>query len=190
MNFGMKDALKIFKEENPDIKISLTPFSLRKPFCVKHLSAMPHDVCLCVICLNIRHKVACLSVLKKRIDNDCTLPTHEYHLYNALICPKVVGNEFRSYDCVHNNCDKCKNWSDTIDKIYSSLDPELTIRWQVWLNETIINKYNKPTTHRTLHLKHCTVKECIDELKLHVLKPISNTSFPLHYFTGVYQYKQ
>ena len=99
MRFTFKEAYKIFRFENPEIKISFSSFYALRPGNIKALQNTPLLGCFCIYCSNVK-----LKLLALKISNIETV----YELYNFLICEKDCPKQvYRNARCIFNECSKC-----------------------------------------------------------------------------------
>lgn len=136
MQITLKAAFKVFRRENPDIKLSYTRFTLKRPKNVRLLSHAFHNVCLCPYCMNIKYKVLALNravalagVPTEKLDD-------ERALYNMLLCSKSEESRFHDAACVKGTCDRCKHYGQTIRNHYQALliqgSSAVNCTWNHW----------------------------------------------------------
>lgn len=117
------------------------------------------------------------------------LPNDEYSIYNRLICAKGE-NELRNIDCINKSCNNCSNWLDAIDKLYENCDISKDISWHQWDSVSYLNGKGNQCTRRTLVMKTESIENCIEALKLYILKPSRGITFVRHFFIATYQFRK
>ena len=179
-----------FRQKWPQKKIplKLAKFKMLRPKNVKYFSSTPHESCLCVYCVNVRHK---LTSLKNRHPDpkSCNFPSTEHEFYNYLLCPRQ-SKTFPNSECVQKTCESCKEWEKKILDTYSSLDQHALVKYQYWEKEEYTTKSGKIRTRRKLVIKNETVSDCINNLISDTVKPTRSVTFIRHYFTFKWQYSQ
>ena len=179
-------AYTIFKDEfsikwpERKIPVRLAKFKKLRPKNVKCFSQTPHESCLCVYCVNIRHKLVCLR--NSHPDPKATnLPTNEGQFYNLLLCPRET-HTFSNATCVNKECEHCKEWETTIKQTYSTLDQNSQVTYQFWEKEEYTTKKGKIRTRRTLVQKSETVLDCINNLIKDTIQPTRFVTVVRHFF--------
>ena len=182
MNFSFSMAYRIFKAENPTMKVSFSKFHFLKPFNIRLLSKTPLVSSLCVYCQNVK-----LKLLKLNIPN----LTSEYELFCKFTCKRKEGETFSDAKCISKACPKCKNWETALRQQISNVnDMNKAVVWQSWVSRDFKTRDGKPSIRRVLESKCGTVETCTNELIKDDLKhPLKRCSFFEHFNTQMYQQK-
>lgn len=94
---NLKEAYKVFKEENNNCQLSFTKFTtLRPPQCILALDgAGTHNVCVCILHQNVK-------LIFEPMKNIFNLQTYS-DLLNQMLCADAERDE----NCYLNDCQKC-----------------------------------------------------------------------------------
>ena len=185
MNSTLASAYKQYVLENPTLSVGFTMFAYMRPKNIRLVSQVPHEVCLCVYCINITHKVKALHVqMAKQTDMEVPVPNSEVELLNQVLCDR--DGRFHKTACVEGTRQKCSNWEQKIRDIYRPILANTTDKfsWQVWEPETYINKKGESSNRRQLKVVTGSAPECVESLIEQFQKPSPKTvSMPQHLFT-------
>ena len=186
MMMKLKDAHKKFQKEK-NTKLSFSKFAALKPINIRSYTKIPHEVCLCVYCDNIRNKIEVIKGCNTGPSN--TKPSNVYELYHDLMCPKEKG-KLPNINCAEKNCNQCQDWETKIKDIYKDVDMNKKLSWIRWVKSEYTNSENEVRTRREPVKRVETTQVCIEELVEDVIKPTKQITFIRHYFNQIYQTKQ
>lgn len=127
LEMSQKEAFQKFKEEHPEIDISLRTFESLKPSNVRHVREKDRETCMC------RYHVEFETVLKYCMKRRKLLDVEKkYTHYNTItelndasLCPKE--GKFHKQDCVTRNCDTCG--TKNIELMESEMSDEI-VEWE------------------------------------------------------------
>lgn len=185
MQCSIKAAYKLFRRENPTVKVGFTRFTLLRPPNVRRLSGAFHNVCMCPYCMNVKCKVMAFNRATTVAGVSCKKLDDERALYDALLCPKPEGSRFHRAECVDGTCEICKNYRETIRGVYQELIYyNVQCTWNHWERK----EGPDGKIRRSLQTKLSSVEQAFVELVADVESPVKGTSFVQHIFTADWQF--
>lgn len=177
--YSLKEVYGMFREESPDVKISLSKFISLRPVNIKSITKMPHNVCCCQIHENIR----CALKALQNVDPLLATIYTDYNMHRNFVC------EPSSVDCFENNCENCKNSSKFKVTVSVIENQEEIVKWTKWVktDKTKNQEGNEEQKNQYCNIekirKTGAISELIDEL--HELVP----EFLNHQFIKMHQAK-
>ena len=144
MKFSIKDVFIMFRNVEPEIKVSFSKFYMLKPKNVKTAGKTPMESSLCPYCLNVRLKL-------QKINNPNI--KMEYDIFNYLTCMTLSKLEMEKAACISKTCEKCSNWEEKIDHLLSEFEVttmDKDIIWYHWEMKEVTRKNGKIGYQRDL----------------------------------------
>jgi hypothetical protein len=117
LQMTLAELYQLFKQEQPNLKVSKTVFSNLRPPNVLLSKSMPHNTCYCKYHENI---VLYLQALNKK---SSTVPVYSVDFPNSVVCDKPDSS------CWFNECNDCKDAAlfkrqYPLDDLLSEVDSE------------------------------------------------------------------
>ena len=176
--FPVYTVYGMFKDRNPNIKVSESLFRLLMPDLIRFVADIPLLTCVCVYCENVR----LMLFLFPNINN-------EYELYTNLICKKEANQRFFNFKCIRKLCPKCCNWEDKMKSFLpNNTDYTKEYKFRSWKAIREVNNAGKPVVRRSLEPDSGTINKCLQHLTDAVVNPGRGFSFVEHFFRQQYQY--
>ena len=120
----VNEAYILFKNENPEVQVSLSTFNMLKPKNLKNVDKTSLLSSLCPYCLNIRLKLQKLAIPGLKM---------EYDLFNKLVCNKAHKIILEDAACISKECEKCSDWEGKIETLLSSVENQnKDVTWYTW----------------------------------------------------------
>lgn len=126
MVLTIREAYDVFRQENKNIKMSLTTFQKFKPTEVKYMHTTSHHVCLCSVHENHRFKLESLYHVDKSI---LSALESLQSLENFLLCSPPTDN------CYLYKCTKCKDKHSLVSNLLNQIDEDklnAKTAWYEW----------------------------------------------------------
>ena len=186
MKMKLQDAHRKFEREHNET-IGFSTFASLRPVNVRSFTKIPHEVCLCVYCDNIRNKIDVLNSCTPGAHNNN--PRNVYELYYCLICHREEG-KLPNVKCIERTCEECEDWESKVRDLYRNVDPTKCVQWLRWEKMEYTTSKNETRTRREPVKKIQPVQVCIQELIEDIIKPTKYITFIRHFFNQIYQNKQ
>ena len=129
------EALELYRELNPDVKVSMTTFRMLKPHNVRHMSETDRRSCLCTVCCNLSLKSEALQ--KFLIREKCAdeqLPISKHELSSSTLC----NGDKPAAACLQRECRMCS--TSKLNHLYKGIlhqRKNTTIAWYKWKYVTV-----------------------------------------------------
>lgn len=121
--YSIKEVYAMFREENPDVKISRSKFFDLRPVNVLSFTKTPHNICCCHIHENVRFA---LKTLRK-----ADIVFKDLYVDDGMHRNFVCGNEAEK--CFFNECSTCKD-AAKIKALESQVDNKSQfVTWSKWV---------------------------------------------------------
>ena len=112
MNFNLREAFTIYKEENPNDTIGISKFCSLRPKEVGIVSSKSQEVCCCPYCENMKFL---FDASKWKADAKITQISH---LVAAMVCDP------ENHGCMKCQCKDCPRATDMSDTLRDMMDDE------------------------------------------------------------------
>ena len=144
LNTSVAQAYKIYKEENPDDRISSSTFVQCRPGHVLPVANRKHIQCLCEYCANVEELLKTTNKQCHKLNQPKLVIRDKSDVLKLTLCPREDGRQFHNAKCYQRECSECsvdsvrEHFGPVVD---ASRDQELY--YYQWVNERFEGKTRK-----------------------------------------------
>ncbi len=135
MTMKVAEALELYRELNPCVKVSMTTFHMLTPHNVRHICETDRRSCLCTVCCNLSLKSEALQkFLVREKCEDEQLPISKHELSGSTLC----SGDKPADACLQRQCRMCS--SSKLNGLYKVIlrqTKNIAIAWYKWMYVTV-----------------------------------------------------